>query len=285
MDEADWKAAAALTELTGEVLLPICTAAVEWAMELRGTSGSAVRRVLDIGSGPGVGTCELARLFPEAHLTAVDSSPAMLERVAQRADERGCGGRVTTRLAELPDGLDGTGRADVVWASMSLHHVGDEVAALRALRSVMQPYAVLVIAEFGDPMRVLPDNLPVGSPGLAERVEQAGANWFASMRSGLPGAVESGDLTSMLAEAGFDVLGTRQSRVDLEAPLSADAHRFAVGMVQRLPHQFENYLEADDLAALKVLADNEDPRSVAHRTDLFMHASQQVVVARPKPRP
>src|SRR5688572_2950086 len=194
LDEADWSASAGHSELEGEVLLAFVTDAATQVRALRGADARPVRRVLDIGSGPGVGTCELARIFPEAEVIAVDSSPAMLERVARRASARGLDRRVGTHLADLPDGVGDLGPADVIWASLSLHHVGDEVAALRALRSVLAPDGLLAVAELADPTRVLPGDLDIGRPGLAERLDRAGATWFAAMRDGLPSAVPSADL-------------------------------------------------------------------------------------------
>jgi hypothetical protein len=44
----------------GELLLAFVTDSARWIAELRGPDAPPVRRVLDIGSGPGVGTCELA---------------------------------------------------------------------------------------------------------------------------------------------------------------------------------------------------------------------------------
>ena len=133
LDEADWRALAGHAEREGELLLAFVTDTASWVAELRGSDAPPVRHVLDIGSGPGVGTCELARFFPDAEVIAVDASPAMLERASRRAETHGLATRVSTRLAELPVGLDGLPPADVIWASMSLHHVGDVVAALRVL--------------------------------------------------------------------------------------------------------------------------------------------------------
>jgi len=136
MGEADWERMAALTELEGELLLAYVTDTAAWVTELRGDA-PPVRHIVDIGSGPGVGTCELARVFPEADVVAVDGSPAMLERARRRAVAQGLDARVSTHQAELPNGLDGLGPADLIWASMSLHHVGAEVAVLRLLRAVL----------------------------------------------------------------------------------------------------------------------------------------------------
>jgi SAM-dependent methyltransferase len=280
LDEADWQAMAAQTELEGEVLLAFVTATAEWVTELRDRDAAPVRRIIDIGSGPGVGTCELARLFPDAHVIAVDGSPAMLERTKQRAVAHGLATRVSTRLAELPDRLDGLDRADLIWASMSLHHIGDEVASLRILRDLLAPHGLIAIAELAEPMRVLPDDLDIGRPGLAERLDSAAAKWFADMREGLSDSVPSTDLPSMLTSAGFEVVGARLARERIDAAVSDDARRVALGHITRTREQLGEHLEHDDLRTLDVLVDAHDSRGVGQRSDVFIAASRQIVIAR-----
>jgi SAM-dependent methyltransferase len=282
LDQAGWEAFAADTELEGELLLPFVTGSALWIAELRGPDAPPVRRVLDIGSGPGVGTCELARLFPGADVVAVDSSPAMLERTARRAAGLGLGRRITAHRAELPGGLDSVKPAEVIWASMSLHHVGDETGALRVLRERLEPSGLLAVAEAAEPMRVLPDDLDVGRPGLAERLDRAESTWFAAMRAGLPGSVPSRDLASMLVAAGFDVVDSRLARQRFDPPLSATASQIVAGRVRRFRQGLDELLDGDDLHALDVLSDPDDPRSVMHRADVFVAASRQIVVARPQ---
>lgn len=267
-------------ELEGEVFAEFLAAAVGRAVELRGTDAPLVRTVLDIGSGPGVGTCQLAELFPLAEVTAVDSSPSMLERVAVHASERGLGGRVHTRLGELPGGLDGLEPADVIWASMSLHHVGDEVAALRALASVLAPAGVIVVSELAEPLQVLPEDLGVGAAGLAGRIEQAGRAWFAAMRHGLPDTVESSTYEEMVAAAGLEVVEAWTQVEHLTAPLSDGARRLARDHVRRISGQVVDHLSADDLASLAILGDDDDPRGVIHRPDLEVVASRRLLIAR-----
>lgn len=281
LDEADWERLAGHAEREGELLLGFVTDSGHWLSELRGPGAPPVRRVLDIGSGPGVGTCELARLFTDAQVVAVDGSPAMLEHAARRAAAHGLDHRIATHLAELPDGLEGLGGADVIWASMSLHHVGDEVEALRLLRGLLAPAGWIVIAEVAAPMRVLPDDVGVGRPGLADRLAQAESTWFASMRAGLPGSVPSTDLPSTLAAAGYDVAGSRAPIERFDPPLSAAARQAALEHVRRLRHQLEELLDDEDLQALDVLGDADDARSVAQRPDVFVEASRQIIAARP----
>ena len=279
LDEADWEARAVDAELEGELLLSFVTDTARWIDELRGPVARPVRRVLDIGSGPGVGTCELARRFPDAQVIAVDGSPAMLERATRRAAEHGLDARVGTHLAELPNGLDDLDPADVIWASMSLHHIGDETGALRVLRGRLEPSGLLAVAEIAEPMRVLPDDLDVGQPGLADRLDRAESEWFAAMRAGLAGSAPSTDLGSLLAAAGFDVVGTRVARERFDPPLSETARDVVGRRISRARHQLEDRLSTDDLHALDVLG-ADDPRGVAHRADVFVAASRQIVVAR-----
>ena len=279
LDEADWRALAAQTELEGEVLLAFVTDTAEDLKARRARDAPPVRRIIDIGSGPGVGTCELARVFPDAHVVAVDSSPAMLDRATRRAEAHGLLGRITTHIADLPGGLDGFDTADVIWASMSLHHTGDEVASLRVLRGLLDADGLIAIAELAEPMRILPDDLDLGPAGLFDRLDAAGTAWFARMREGLADSVPSADLSAMVTAAGLEVVDARVARVRLDAPLPGDARRVAVGHLQRIRTQFADHLDDDDRRTLDVLIDADDPRGVMHRSDVFVAASRQIVIA------
>ena len=281
LGEEQWAAHAAQTERRGEVFIGFLTETIEWIDEWRGVDAPPVRRVLDIGSGPGVGACALAIAYPTARVTAVDSSPAMLALATARAARLGLGKRVDTRLADLPDGVEDLDEVDVIWASMSLHHVGDEFGVLRVLRRRMHPTGLLAIAELADPTRMLPAELGVGRPGFVERLGAAGAAWFADMRRDLPGSVESNDVASMLAAAGFEVVGHRVARLRLDAPLSDDARRVAHEELLRARAQFGERLDPDDVGTLDILCDELDRRGAMQRADLFMAVSQQIVVARP----
>jgi SAM-dependent methyltransferase len=282
LDEADWEALAEYSEREGELFVAFVTGTAQWITELRGPDAPPVRRVLDIGSGPGVGTCELARRFPDAHVVAVDGSPAMLERTTRRAVANGLDRRITAHHAELPDGLDGLEPADVIWASMSLHHVGDETNALRVLRGLLERSGLLAVAEVAEPTRFLPDDLDVGRPGLADRLDRAESAWFASMRAGLSDSVPSTDLTSMLASAGFDLVGSRIAVERFDPPLSDLARHVVLGRVRRARRGLDDRLDDEDLRALDVLADADDPRGVMHRADVFVASSRQIVVAHPR---
>jgi SAM-dependent methyltransferase len=266
-------------ELEGEVLLGMTSEAVSLLADLCERQGLPVRRILDLGSGPGVGTCCLAERFTDAAVVAVDGSPTMLQRAEARAGRLGLGERIETALTQLPDGLGTLGRADVVWASMVLHHVGDETAALRGLRSLLEPRGLLALVETGDPLRVLPDGTDLGRSGIWERLGTAWAAWFGDMRAGLPGATESDAYPDMLRAAGFEVVIDQVLTLVLDPP-DARARRFAHRHLARTQTQLAEYADPADLAALGMLIDEQADDGILRRPDARLAASRQFYVAR-----
>jgi SAM-dependent methyltransferase len=268
-------------ELEGVVLAGVVDEAAGVLTHLATARGLEVRRVLDLGSGPGLGTCALARAFDPAEVVAVDGAEGMLQRVVDRAAAEGLGHRVQVRRAELPAGLPGLGQADLVWASMSIHHLGDEAAALGSLRSLLTAGRLLAVVERGRPWRVLPDAVDLGRPRLWERADAATAAWFAGMRAALSGAAPSLDYPEMLAAAGYEVLVDQELPVDLPAPLDDRARPLARKQVAQARSHLGSASEADpaDLAALDRLLDDADPRGILRRPDARLLGSRHLYVA------
>ena len=282
LSEEDWAAMADNTEDFGEVFVGFAMNAIAAINELRMPTYGPVSSVFDVGCGPGVAACAYASAFPDSTVTAIDSSPAMLTRATARAKRLGLSTRVRTQHAELPDGLAGLGRADVVWASMSLHHVGDEVAALRVMASALAPGGLLAIAEFppDEPhMTMLPSSIDDAFPGLTSRLSDARSRWFAAMRAGLTNSTPSRPLEEMVASAGLHVLRTHTERLHLEAPISQQARRVMMRTLDMAANQMTDYLEAGDLAVLTTLRDPSHPDSLLHRDDMSAKAAQLIVIA------
>ena len=269
-------ATAAYTELQGDVLGALAADAVAVLAEEVRRQDLEVRRVLDIGCGPGVATVDLARQFPAARVVAVDGSAAMLARAAARVTRFGVADRVETLLAELPGGLGPLERAEVVWASMVVHHVGDETAALRQIQEVLAPGGVLALVERARPLRVRPAG---ADTGLWDRLDAAGEHWFAGMRAALPDAAPSADYPLMLAGAGLDVVADEVLTLDLDGPLDGPGRRFAHEHLTHTRTRLEGHAEPADLAALDELL----AAGVEQCDDLSLHASCHLYLARVAP--
>ncbi|MFB7864021.1 class I SAM-dependent methyltransferase [Streptomyces sp. NPDC056069] len=275
----DWVELAPLLTRQAETQSPLYAEAAAWLAAL--APAPAVRRVLDIGSGPGVVTALLAEAFPGAEVVAVDASPELLALAQERADARGLGGRVTTLRAELPAAFAALGTADLIWASHSLHHIGDQRAALASFAEVLNPGGVIALAEGGLPARHLPWNAGVGRPGLEARIDAASADWFGEMRAALPDSKEEiDDWAGLLADAGLTPSGTRSFLSDLPAPLPDVVREQIVAHYERQRSGLAECLADDDRAALDRLLDPADPLSLHRRPDLFLLAARTVHTAR-----
>jgi trans-aconitate methyltransferase len=273
-------------ETEGEALVGLVDRAIAVLAGRADADRLSVTRILDVGCGPGVATVALARRFAGASVLAADGSPAMLERAAQRVARAGLGDRVTTRLVELPDGLDtlagdddGT-TADVIWASLVLHHVGDEVDALRRLRARLVPGGLLALVEMADPVHLLLDDAALGRPGLSDRIDAGWATWFAAMRAQLPGAVASAPYPAMLAAAGFEVVHDEILTLVLDPPLDRAGRQFAARHLGNVRERLGDPADWADVAVLDRLADENAPDSLAHRDDVGLRVTRQLYVAR-----
>lgn len=273
--ERDWAELADQLELDGEVLSPMLHEAIGRLADALGDR--PVHRIVDAGAGPGVGACALALVFPSATVVAVDGAAPLLDRAAERAARLGVADRVTVHVADLEHGLGVAGPLDVVWSSMALHHVADPGRVLRDAHAALRPGGVVALVEFGPPTSTLPADLGVGRPGLRDRYEAAVRAAIADHLP--PGAFEL-DWPALFTAAGLVPIGTTPLRLDRPAPLPDDARRWVRHGAGRVAPMVASRLDADDLAALAVLADPDDPRGLAHRPDLELHAARTLHLAR-----
>ncbi|RNL83033.1 class I SAM-dependent methyltransferase [Halostreptopolyspora alba] len=269
MNDVDWVAMADTLELEGETHSPYVRRALDELGDLD------PRRILDIGSGPGVAACELATRFPRADVTAVDGTPELLARAERRAERLDVGLR--TRAADLPEGLTDLGRADLVWAGQFVHHTGDQQGTLDQLAGVLEPGGVLALVEGGLPTRWLPRDLGFGRPGLQERLDVAMAERFGRMREELPGSASvAEDWPGMLRAAGLSGVYSATFLVDHPAPLADGPRLWARRSFERYRHAFGETLDPADLATLDRLLDPDDPAGVDHRPDVFVLTAKTV---------
>src|SRR5688572_18630368 len=82
----DWGELGEHLELEAEVMSPYLDEAMGVLQALAAASPEPVRRVVDIGCGPGVAATALARAFPGAAVIALDGSAGLLSRAGERAE-------------------------------------------------------------------------------------------------------------------------------------------------------------------------------------------------------
>ncbi|MEU1128053.1 class I SAM-dependent methyltransferase [Streptomyces sp. NPDC005899] len=283
-EDLDWDVMGPMLEQEAELSLPQYEAAARWIAGL--PTAPHVRRVLDIGSGPGVVTCLLAGVFPGAEVVAVDGTPALLERARARAERSGLAERVRTVPADLPRDFGTLDRADLIWAGNTLHHLGDQRGALAGFAALLRPGGVVALAEGGLTARYLPRDIGIGRPGLETRLEAVREDWFEDMRASLPGTRrETEDWRGLFAAVGLEPLGARSFLLDLPAPLEGVALDRAVDDFARKREAFADRLTAEDTETLDRLLDPADPAGLRRRPDVFTLSARTVHLGRSAPRP
>ncbi|MEV5436821.1 class I SAM-dependent methyltransferase [Streptomyces sp. NPDC052682] len=273
----DWAEMGPLLESQAELFTPLYERALAWL----GKEVTEPGLIVDAGSGPGVVSCLFAETFPGARVVAVDSSAPLLERARARAERQGVADRFGTLAGELPDVLDELDYpADLLWASRSLHHLGDQRAALAACAARLAPGGTLALMEGGLPARFLPRDIGIGRPGLQARIDVLEEDWFTRMRAELPGHVAEAEYwPGLLAAAGLKHTRTRSFLLDLPAPAPDRARAYVAASLSRTRETLADALDAEDRATLDRLLDPEDEASVHRRPDVFVLAAHTVHTA------
>ncbi|MFI0037442.1 class I SAM-dependent methyltransferase [Streptomyces mutabilis] len=275
--DMDWAEMAPLLEAQAELYTPLYRQAMTWLAREVTDPGL----VVDVGSGPGVVSCLFADAFPGARVVAVDGAAPLLERARDRAARQGAADRFGTLAGDLPGVLDELDYpADLMWASQSLHHLGDQRAAVAALAGHLAPGGTLAVLEGGLPARFLPRDIGIGRPGLQARMHAVEEDAFAEMRANTPGSVaETEDWPAMLTAAGLKHTGTRSFLLDLPAPLSDEARAYVTTSLSRLRDRIGDGLDATDRATLDRLLDPADEAGAHRRQDVFVLVAHTVYTA------
>lgn len=152
----------------------------------------AIRRVVDIGCGPGNSTALLAERWPEAEIVGIDTSPDMLEKARARLPG------VRFELADVA-GWRPREPADVVFANAVLQWLPDHPALMARLADGLAPGGTLAVQ--------MPDNVVEPSHRLMR--ETAAAMPFAARLAGAG--------REPLPPVGryYDLLAGRAARLDI----------------------------------------------------------------------
>jgi ubiquinone/menaquinone biosynthesis C-methylase UbiE len=269
----DWAAMAELLDLEADVLHSYLSEATAWVHEL--AADLPRRRILDLGSGTGSGALALAQRFEDADVIALDGSAQLLAHCQVKARDLGLADRVRTLQADLDIAWPAIDAVDLVWASMSLHHLTDPDRVLAEVFAALHPGGLLAVAEMDRPLLFLPDDIGIGRPGLEARCHAALA---AELADAVPHL--GSRWGSRLRQAGFTIVAERPFAIDLTSPLPSSTGRYAQASLRRIRSRLDGRMNADDLATLDVLIDSEGADCVLRRKDLTVRTARTVWVAR-----
>ncbi|WP_029135993.1 class I SAM-dependent methyltransferase [Nakamurella lactea] len=102
--------------------------------------------VLDVGSGPGTITAELAELVAPGTMTAVENTDAALDLTRAELTARGIG-NASFAVADVQALSFDDDTFDVVHAHQVLQHLGDPVGALREMGRVCRPGGIVAVRD------------------------------------------------------------------------------------------------------------------------------------------
>lgn len=256
-----------LLDLDAEVLQDYLSELTGWLGEL--TADRPGLRILDLGSGSGTGALTLARRFPDAQVTAVDQSAALLRHLRHRAEHLGLTDRIHTVEADLDTAWPDLAPIDLVWASASLHHLADPGRVLTEAFGALEPGGLLIAVELDSFPRFLPADLGAGVEGRAHQIVDA------IRAEQLP--LFGSDWGPVLNKAGFTVEASRVFTIHLTAPLPAATGRYAQAALQRIRAGLDGRLSPADLTTLDTLLAGD---GLLHRDDLEVHTTRTVWIAR-----
>jgi SAM-dependent methyltransferase len=106
--------------------------------------GEVVRRVAELGPGPGVGLEALLAAFPDAQVWGVDVSSLMLSQSRKRNQSAVTAGRLTL-LEGGVSALSAAEPADIVMANHVLYFWRDPAAELAQIRGFLRPGGLLAL--------------------------------------------------------------------------------------------------------------------------------------------
>jgi ubiquinone/menaquinone biosynthesis C-methylase UbiE len=182
-------------------------------------------RILDIGCGSGKQTLALARLCPDATITACDIHQPFLDDVNDRAEKAGLDDRITTLRVSMDELSFPAESFDLIWAEGSAFVMGFR-EALSSWKRLLKPGAYLALSEL---------------VWFTHTPTQECREYFAHQ---YPAMVHEEDARRMIRDAGYSILAT------LRLPDAAWWDHYYIPLSRRLEILRAQYPDDQEVQAL-----------------------------------
>ncbi|MBW4095035.1 MAG: class I SAM-dependent methyltransferase [Acidobacteria bacterium] len=234
------------------------------------TSGSTVRRILDVGAGTGTGAIALAQQFPQAEVVALDIAEDMLREVERRAAADGVGARVSVQQVDLNGSWPALGHFELAWACASIHELADPDAAFGKLLALLNPGGMLAITEMSVTTRFFAGT---ADSEFEERLHTA-------LAPRIVGHNDYPDWTVKLTAAGFTNIVSRTFVADRALGDDAAGGRYAQAYLKKIQPYVAGQLSSADAQRLAALVSDDGEASLRRRTDLSLDALRHTWLGR-----
>jgi SAM-dependent methyltransferase len=228
-------------------------------------------RILGVGCGAGGVTRLLAEAGrADSYITALDVESDFLAAAKKLLKDMPYA--ITYQAGSLDELPFAEGQFELIWCSRVVHHMRDQLAAVRELRRVLKPGGRLVLREDGLLMQLLPFDIGLGEPGLDERLNAVRAWEFAQLRPTIPDSTEYPfGWTRLLRDADFTHVTARSFLFEALSPFNADLSEFLLRHWRRFLEDLEirARLSPDDQNILVQLMDADSPYFLLGRNDLY----------------
>ncbi len=145
------------------------------ALELTRFDRSSTLKIADIGCGTGASTLALAKMLPNASITAIDLFPEFLEILKERASATGCAGKIETRAESMASLSLSAESYDLLWSEGAIYNMGFS-NGIHAWRPFLRSDGMLVVSEITwlrpDPPKEILEHWSAEYPEIATAPEK-----------------------------------------------------------------------------------------------------------------